>query len=83
MYLDERTSYGWEENIIQTVSCQLQSMKAFPEQLLKLIRCFYESDMPCKTQMYGYNSSIVASTIFCSCHMTVQLLISMFNILVM
>ena len=63
------TSYGWEQEGLNSLmpSTVPEGTLLAPVQLLKLIRCSCESDMPCKTQRCGCSSGNLACTIFCSC----------------
>ena len=38
-----------------------------PEDVLKMIKCACESDMPCKTKRCGCHNANIACTVFCSC----------------
>ncbi len=63
------TSHGWEKdssNSLMPTTVPEGTLLA-PVQLLKLIKCSCESDMPCKTQRCGCSSANLACTVFCSC----------------
>ena len=63
-------NHGWMKDtcsdslIPKTVA---QDVSLAPADILKMIRCACESDIPCKTKHCGCHSANMACTVFCSC----------------